>query len=280
MSAGDGAAPVDLLLEYLKHERGFDFTGYKRGTLERRIEKRRQSSGAKNVEEYLELLQREPAEYELLFNTILINVTDFFRDDVPWEFLASDVVPRLLERSAQGIRVWSAGCATGQEAYSLAMLLVEAMGSDAFRERAKIYATDVDEEALAEARAGTYSEKEVEHVAPERLERYFERVDGRFVFRKDLRRAVIFGRNDLVHDPPISRVDLLVCRNTLMYFDAETQAKILGKFHFALRDQGYLFLGRAETLITHMRTFTPVDLKRRVFMKAVRPTLDDRLLAA
>ena len=134
------------------------------------------------------------------------------------------------------------------------MMLAEIMGWEAFRERVKIYATDVDEEALAQARQASYSAKEVEMLSPERLERYFDLLNGRYVFRSDLRRAVIFGRNDLMEDAPISRLDLLVCRNTLMYFNAEAQARILGRFHFALngdgKGNGTLFLGRAEMLLS------------------------------
>jgi two-component system CheB/CheR fusion protein len=133
----------------------------------------------------------------------------------------------------------------------------------------KIYATDVDEYALADARAASYDEKAVEPVPQEFLERYFENVDGRYVFRKDLRRAVIFGRNDLVKDAPISRVDLLVCRNTLMYLNADTQRNVLGRLHFALSPQGVLFLGHAEMLLSHTDRFTPVDLKNRIFRKAI-----------
>jgi two-component system CheB/CheR fusion protein len=177
--------------------------------------------------------------------------------------------------------VWSAGCASGEEAYTLAMIFAEAMGVESFRERVKIYATDIDDEALATARQATYTEREVADVPPELLEKYFERVDTRFVFRKDLRRHVIFGRHDLMQDAPISRVGLLVCRNTLMYFNAETQAKILQRFQFALNDNSVLVLGRAETLMTHANAFAPIDLKRRVSMKLPgRMSQRDRLLAA
>jgi two-component system CheB/CheR fusion protein len=157
----------------------------------------------------------------------------------------------------------------GQEAYTLAMLLADALGPEAFRQRVKIYATDVDEDALTEARAATYDAKAVESVPPELLERYFENVNGRYLFHKDLRRAVIFGRNDLVKDAPISRVDLLVCRNTLMYMNAETQRNVLGRLYFALAPQGTLFLGHAEMLLSHSDRFTPLNLKERVFRKAV-----------
>ena len=277
----DRTREFDALLEYLKQNRGFDFTGYKRASLTRRIHKRMQEVGVKTYAEFARLLEQNPAEFDQLCTTVLINVTAFFRDGVPWDELASTIVPRILEnkRPDEPLRVWSAGCASGEEAYTLAIILADALGADAFRSRVKIYATDVDEHALTMARHATYDSKQVEGVPPDLLEKYFERQDGRYIFRKDLRRIVIFGRNDLVQDAPISRVDLLVCRNTLMYFNAATQAKILGRFHFALADGGYLFLGRAETLLAHNESFVPVDLKRRIFTKVPRTNYRNRLLA-
>src|SRR5207237_1763605 len=130
-------------------------------------------------------------------------------------------------------------------------------------ERVKISATDVDEEALDYARHGAYLPRQIEDVPRDALERFFERTDQRYVFRKDLRRCVIFGRNDLVQDAPISHIDLLVCRNTLMYFTAETQTQVLRRFHFGLGDEGFLLLGKSEMLITHTDLFTPIDVKRR-----------------
>ena len=277
----DRTREFDALLEYLKQNRGFDFTGYKRASLTRRIHKRMQEVGVKTYAEFARLLEQNPAEFDQLCTTVLINVTAFFRDGVPWDELASTIVPRILEnkRPDEPLRVWSAGCASGEEAYTLAIILADALGADAFRSRVKIYATDVDEHALTMARHATYDSKQVEGVPPDLLEKYFERQDGRYIFRKDLRRIVIFGRNDLVQDAPISRVDLLVCRNTLMYFNAATQAQILGRFHFALTDGGYLFLGRAETLLAHSESFAPVDLKRRIFTKVPRTNYRNRLLA-
>jgi two-component system, chemotaxis family, CheB/CheR fusion protein len=149
------------------------------------------------------------------------------------------------------LRVWGAGCASGEEAYTLAILLTEMLGPAEVRDRVKIYATDVDEEALTHARHGSYSERKVRGVPTDLLDRYFDLTGGRYVFRKDLRRSVIFGRNDLVQDAPISRIDLLVSRNALMYFNAETQARILTRFHFALANTGVLFLGKAEMLLSH-----------------------------
>ncbi|OBG31508.1 CheR family methyltransferase [Mycolicibacter heraklionensis] len=260
----------ETLLRYLRDSRGFDFTGYKRASLMRRVRHRMSQTGYDTFEQYLDVLQASSDEFSALFNTILINVTAFFRDPDTWEYISSDIIPRIVAERAPDdpIRVWSAGCASGQEAYTLAILLAEALGTDEFRQRVKIYATDVDEDALSEARAATYDAKVLESVPPAYLDRYFEQVNGRYVFHKDLRRGVIFGRNDLVRDAPISRVDLLVCRNTLMYMNAETQRNVLGRLHFALSSQGTLFLGHAEMLLSHSDRFSPLSLKHRIFRKA------------
>jgi len=272
--------PVEALLDYLKRTRGFDFTGYKRSSLERRISRRMSDIGIDDYRAYLDHLEVQPDEFAFLFNTILINVTGFFRDPASWDYFASDIVPTLLATVGEEapIRVWCAGCASGEETYTMAMLLAESLGEEGYLERVKIYGTDVDDEALSQARHATYTAKQVEGVPKPYLERYFEHFDHRYAFRKDLRRTVIFGRNDLVQDAPISRIDILTCRNTLMYFNAETQARILGRLHFALNDWGYLFLGKSEMLITHSDLFSPVDLKRRVFTKVAKPTLRDRLM--
>ncbi len=277
-SQGDN--DFEHLLEYLRRSRGFDFTGYKRTSLIRRINKRMRAVGAAGYGEYVDYLEVHPDEFARLFDAILINVTAFFRDPSAWEAIANHVVPRILgnKRSGDPIRIWSAGCASGEEAYTLAMIFAEALGVDPFRDRVKIYATDVDEDALARARHAAYGPREVANVPPDLLTRYFEEVNGRHVFHKDLRRSVIFGRHDLIQDAPISRIDLLSCRNTLMYLNTETQARILERFHFALHERGFLFVGKAETLLTYNNTFIPVDLKRRIFTKAARGNLRDRLL--
>jgi two-component system CheB/CheR fusion protein len=260
----------EALLRYLRDSRGFDFTGYKRTSLMRRVRHRMDQAGYQTFEQYLDVLQTSSDEFDALFNTILINVTTFFRDPEAWEFVRTDAIPAIL--AARGpndpIRVWSAGCASGQEAYSLAMLLAEALGPESFRQRVKIYATDVDDDALTQARAATYEAKAVESVPPDLLEQYFDRTNGHYVFHKDLRRAVIFGRNDLVKDAPISRVDLLACRNTLMYMNGETQRNVLGRLHFALAPRGMLFLGHAEMMLSHADRFTPLNLDSRIFRKA------------
>ncbi|HZM83974.1 MAG TPA: CheR family methyltransferase [Candidatus Limnocylindrales bacterium] len=262
----------EALLVYLKEARGFDFTGYKRSSLMRRVNRRMAIVGIDNYIDYLDFLELHQDEFTQLFNTILINVTGFFRDLEAWDYLRETVLPNLLESRAPDspLRVWSVGCATGEEGYTLAIVLAELMGADEFRHRVKIYATDVDEESLSRARQATYNEREVRPVPPEMLEKYFEPQANRYVFRRDLRRSVIFGRNDLVQDAPVSRIDLLVCRNTLMYLNAETQSRILARFNFALSEGGVLFLGKAEMPLNHTNLFVPLDLKRRVFRKVPR----------
>jgi len=264
------APGFEALLLYLKQSRGADFTAYKPSTLMRRVQVRMQTVGMGSFADYLDYLQVDSNEFTRLFNTILINVTSFFRDPQAWEFVASDIIPNLLAGmgATDPIRVWSAGCASGEEVYTIAMLLSEALGREQFRDRVKIYGTDVDEEALSEARQATYESRRVEGVPPDLLRRYFDQQDDRFVFNKELRRSVIFGRHDLNQDAPMSRIKLLTCRNCLMYFNADAQARILARFQFALLDGGILFLGKSETLLTHSVNFGAVDVKRRLFTKA------------
>jgi two-component system, chemotaxis family, CheB/CheR fusion protein len=279
MKDGKSAPEFERLLTHLKNTRGFDFTAYKRSTLTRRVEKRLAAVGVESYSDYLDYLEVHQDEFIQLFNSILINVTSFFRDAEAFDYLRAAVVPKVIAGSNGGdVRIWSAGCASGEECYSVAILFAEAMGSDAFRERVKIYATDVDEDALVSARQATYTDHQMEDVPEDLRAKYFDRQNGRFVFKKDLRRSVIFGRHDLLDDAPISRVDLLLCRNTLMYFNHEAQAKIVQRFHFALREGGFLVLGKAEMLLNFIGAFGPVDLKQRVFMRLRVELGADRLL--
>jgi two-component system CheB/CheR fusion protein len=272
----------EALLQFLKQSRGLDLTGYKRPSLERRFRRRLVAIGCSTYDDYLDFLEVHPDEYAVLFDTLLINVTEFFRDPPVWSSLRDVGLPLILEGKAEEepIRIWSAGCATGQEACTIAMVLCEALGPDAYRERVKIYATDVDEEALAVARQATYAARELESV-PEALRgTYFDRADERYAFKADLRRTLIFGRNNLVADAPISRLDLLVCRNTLMYLTAETQARIVRNFDFALRPAGVLLLGKSEMLISHRDLFSAVDMKQRIFRKrTTRPAVQPHVAA-
>ncbi len=259
----------ERLLEYIERNRGFDFTGYKRSSLRRRVGKRMQDLGIEGYESYQDHLEASAEEFAELFATILINVSSFFRDEAVWDYLAGRLIPEVLESRADPapIRVWSAGCATGEEPYSIAMLLADALGLEAYAERVKIFATDVDEDALDQARQGVYTPKQTEPVPAALLERYFQRYNGNLSLSKDLRRAVIFGRNDLVRDAPISKLDLLFCRNTLMYFNAETQAGVIRRLHLALNEGGALILGKSELLLSYSEGFKPENQSLRVFRK-------------
>lgn len=260
----------ESLLSYIKETRGFDFTGYKRSTLQRRVAKRMQSMGASNLDEYRALLDQSADEFVGLFNTILINVTSFMRDSFTWEYLRSELIPRILsvKTPSESIRIWSAGCASGEEAYSLAVLFAEACGMERFNDVVKIYATDVNDDALSTARRARYPKGSVWGSVPADLAgKYFEFMDGTAKVSEDIRQAVIFERNNLVQDPPISGIDLLACRNTLMYFNAPVQNRVLVNFHFALNQSGYLFLGKSEVPVTRLHQFKTVDLKRRIFAK-------------
>jgi two-component system CheB/CheR fusion protein len=194
----------------------------------------------------------------------------------------------MLERwsPTEPLRAWSAGCSSGEEVYTLAILLSEALrrshgkvqAREMFVHSVKIYATDVDQEALQQARHATYPASALQALPEGLRDTYFERSADRYSFQRDLRRSIIFGRHDLIQDPPISRLDLLVCRNTLMYFNADAQRRILARFHFALKDTGFLFLGRAEMLLTHSHLYTPLDLGHRVFAKVPKTNLRDRMV--
>ena len=268
------------LLQYLRINRGFDFTGYKRSTLMRRVIKEMETLNIDSFVNYQDYLEVHPDEFKNLFNTILINVTAFFRDTSAWDYLAKEIIPDIIKNKQKDeqLRFWSAGCASGQEAYTLAMVVAEILGVEEFRKRVKIYATDVDDEALTQARQASYSVKNIIEVPLELRDKYFDLVNKNYVFRQDLRRCVIFGRHDLLQDAPISRLDLLICRNTLMYFNSETQGKIISRFHFALNDHGYLFLGKAEMLVMHSNLFIPIYLKDRLFAKVSLVNIRNRQL--
>jgi len=268
----DKAAPdpeFETLLRYIQESRGVDFRGYKRTSLRRRITLRMEAVGVGGFAAYQSHLEVHPGEFEDLLNTVLINVTSFFRDPDAWDVLRSDVVPHIIAatRGDRPIRVWSVGCASGEEPYSVAMLFAEALGIDDFCDRVKIYATDLDEEALRTARQATYPLRDVENVPPALLEKYFERTGNHYVFNRDLRKCVIFGCHNVVKDAPISRIDLLVCRNLLIYLEGETQDVVLPRLHYALAPEGFLFLGKAETQLARSALFKPVEIKHRIFAK-------------
>ncbi|HEY6253366.1 MAG TPA: CheR family methyltransferase [Candidatus Angelobacter sp.] len=256
------------LVRELAEERGVDFRGYKPTTLERRIRRRMQQLNIDTFEEYGAFIRTKPAETTELLNTVLINVTRFFRDPQAWEILREEVLPVLFKDQAAGstFRVWCAGCASGEEPYSAAILLAEHLGPRLKEHEIKIYATDHDENALSIARRAEYSPEVLRGVSPEIKAKYFTG-DRTLRVVRDVRRMVIFGRSNLLFDAPISHVDLLICRNVLIYFDAAAQAHIMSRLRYALNAGGILFLGKSESQLKDDGDFIPVDAKWRIFQR-------------
>ena len=266
-----GAASLDAsqseVYAILRSQVGHDFTGYKVKTFMRRVQRRMQVAQLNTFHAYVARLRQDPAEANALFRDLLINVTNFFRDSDAFVNLASLVIPRLFEgRGAdETVRVWVPGCATGEEVYSIAILMREHMVTLTAVPRVQIFATDIDEHALAVARSGRYPTALLDSVTPQRRERFFVADGGTFVLAKEVRDLCIFSPHSVIRDPPFSRMDMVSCRNLLIYFGTEIQAQVIPTFHYALRTGGYLFLGTSEN-ISHFRDlFSPVDKKNRIF---------------
>jgi len=255
-----------------------DFSVYKPSTIRRRIERRINVHQLKGPAEYLRLLQENPHELDLLFQELLIGVTNFFRDPEAFDTLAKTVVPALLAaRPAHTpLRVWAAGCSTGEEAYSLAMLLQEAMDKLKKHFPIQIFGTDLDHEAIEAARRGRYPEGIARDVSPQRLARFFVKEDGGYRIRKEIRELVIFAPQNVLKDPPFTRLDLIACRNLLIYLKPAAQERLLSLFHYALKPDGVLFLGSSESLTGLGNHFTVMNKKWKVFARkaaGIRPAL-------
>jgi two-component system, chemotaxis family, CheB/CheR fusion protein len=253
----------------LRKRIGHDFRSYKEKTFLRRVHRRMQVRQVGSLQDYLELLRADADETRLLFRDLLIGVTAFFRDSEAFAAIESEVIPRLFEHAGASdtIRVWVPGCATGEEAYSLALLLRERMNKLDVVPRVQVFATDIDEPALAVARAGRYPAPMLENVSPQRLERFFRPDAQSYVLAKEVRDLCIFSAHSVVRDPPFSRMDMVSCRNLLIYFNAELQDNVLPVFHYALKPNGYLFLGPAESISRHVDLFAAVDKKHRIFQR-------------
>jgi two-component system CheB/CheR fusion protein len=252
---------------------GNDFHGYKRNTFLRRVQRRMQVTRTRDLGDYAAHLRKNREEVHHLFQDLLIGVTQFFRD--PKEFAALEKeIPRLFEGKgpADQFRVWVLGCATGEEAYSIAIILSEYLHSIENGPTIQIFATDLDARALVAARAGRYSSAIADHVTPERLARWFVKEGDTYRIVKEVREMCIFSPHNLIKDAPFSRIDLLSCRNLLIYLNAELQNKIIPIFHFSLRPGGVLFLGSAENVTRHQKLFVPVDRRNRIFRRVETPT--------
>ncbi len=242
---------LSIILEQVSHQASIDFRPYKTSTILRRIGRRMTVTHNKTMRAYAEYLKSQPEEIGELVKAFLINVTQFFRDVDAFAYLKNEVLPSLIARARQRdhiLRIWTAGCSTGEEPYSLAMLLTDLLGTEISEWRIKIFATDLDEPAINFARRGIYSENLLKGVPPDYQDRFFERVDHGYHISKALRQMVIFGQQDLSRSAPFPRMDLVLCRNVLIYFTPELQDYVLNQFAFSLNPNGYLFLGKAETV--------------------------------
>jgi len=267
-TAQQPATTIKKLLLKVKQYTRIDFGGYKEATIWRRIERRMAANHVFSIEDYLALTESQPDELDRLAKDILISVTAFFRDPDAFEVLASQL-PLLLKGKQPGdeIRIWVPGCATGEEAYSIAILLSEMLGASASLYKIQIFATDLDNEAMNFARRGLYSEGSLAELKPALLSRYFQAQRGRFEISRTLREMVVFARQDLVQDPPFLRLDLISCRNVLIYLKNDLQAKIFSTFHYGLRPGGLLFLGKSEGVFQQDGLFDVVDKVSRLFRR-------------
>ncbi len=253
----------------LRNQIGHDFSGYKTRTFIRRVQRRMQVTQLATIDAYVERLRQEPPEVGALFRDLLINVTNFFRDENAFEALASSVIPKIFEgRGADDtVRIWVPGCATGEEVFSIAILVREHMDTLTAVPRVQIFATDIDERALTVARTARYPGPLLDTVSPERRKRFFVSDGVSYVVSKDVRDLCIFSPHSVIRDPPFSRIDLVSCRNLLIYFGADVQNQVIPTFHYALRPEGYLFLGSAENASQFADLFAPIEKRHRIFRR-------------
>ncbi len=251
----------------LRRTVGHDFSRYKEATITRRLARRMKALQIETVVQYVQTLDRQPEEVNRLFNDLLIGVTHFFRDHEAFAALQAEVIPKLFQGKGADdhLRVCVMGCSTGEEAYSIAILLLEHASTLNETPRIQVFATDIDESSLAMARKGRYPESIAEHVTAERLQRFFHSQDGGWQVDQELRDIIVFSSHSFIKDPPFSRLELITCRNVLIYLEPELQKKLLPLFHYALRPGGYLFLGPSESAASHKELFGTLDKKHRIF---------------
>ena len=260
---------LDQIVQILRHGTGVDFPGYKFNTLYRRITRRMVFRKLDSLAEYVQCLRQTPAEIDALYSDILIGVTSFFRDKESFEALKTQVFPRLIQDRSKHdpVRIWTLGCSTGQEAYSLAMAFTEAAEAAGSEAPIQLFASDLNAAGIEKARAGVYPKDIEQDVSPERLRRFFSEVDGSYRIAKSIRDACVFSRHNVLADPPFSRVDLISCRNLLIYLEPVLQKKIMPTLHYALKPAGCLWLGGSETIGTYRDLFDAQDAKHKIYVK-------------
>jgi chemotaxis methyl-accepting protein methylase len=273
-SSAEGPDTLGDIVALLQTRLGVDFTPCKRAALHRRIARRMQLLQIESIVDYFQRLERDDDELARLRRDVLTSASAFFRDADAFVALGRDVLPKVFASAGKMIRVWVPGCATGEEAYSLAMVLREYAEKAGDARTIRVFATDLDRDALTEARIGEYSDAIEADVEPARLERYFEREGDRYRITNELREMAVFACHDMLHDAPFSQLDLISCRNVLAYFNRETQDRLLRLFHFALRTDGSLFLGAADGAVT-AALFAPLDAKTRIFARHAAESLEE-----
>lgn len=270
----DDDRKVEEALALVRENAGADFAGYKRTTVQRRIERRMALRDASTLDEYLNVLREDVGEAKELAHDMLIHVTSFFRDPDAFEALKHQVFAEVVQRKSNGdpIRIWVPGCATGEEAYAVTICLLEAFDGESRPPPIKVFGSDLSNTAIETARLARYSDAALADVAPERVSRFFERVDGGYRIGKRLRDLVVFVKHDLTRDPPFAKLDLVSCRNVLIYFDSELQRRVVPMLHYCLSKHGYLFLGKSESITGFRDLFATVDKEQRIFVKTGEST--------
>lgn len=273
-ASSSAASGMSRILMLLRAGTGHDFSLYKKSTIGRRIERRMSQHNIEDTEVYARYLKEHPAEVQSLFKELLINVTSFFRDAEAFVALKQDILPKLLEGKPEEyvFRVWVAGCATGEEAYSIAILLREFMDESHREFKIQIYSTDLDDEAIAVARAAIYPPNIAQDVTPERLHRFFIKDDNGYRVKKEIREMVVFATQSVIKDPPFTKLDLLSCRNLMIYLEPELQNRVIPAFHYALKAGGVLFLSPSESIGNHVDLFTPLNRKWKFYQSTSSAT--------
>ena len=270
-AAGDADVRNQILM-VVRNAFGVDFSEYKLATVERRLARRMALRRAQDLQAYLALVQGDPEEVRALYEDILIHVTSFFRDPAVFEALASQILPAILKDKPEGapIRIWVAGCSTGEEVYSIAISLLEVL--DGSSRPVQIFGSDLSEPIIAKARAGLYSDASLRDVSDERRRRYFVKADRGYRINKTVRDLCVFVQHDLARDPPFSKLDLVSCRNVLIYFDQALQKRIIPSLHYALNQPGYLLLGHTESISGFAQLFSVVDKANKIFARTALPS--------
>ncbi len=273
VSAENEASVLATIFTLLNRHKGIDFTGYKPATLRRRILRRMALHGIKRWDGYLQYLHTHPSEIAALERDLLINVTSFFRDPVTFDTLTATVLPGILARKSSqvAVRIWVAGCSTGEEAYSIGICLLEYLAERDVQLPIQIFATDISEGAIDRARLGIYKPGMMTGVSPERLRRFFVEVDGGYQICKSVRELCIFARQNLIADPPFSQLDLISCRNVMIYLGSELQKRLIPIFHYALKPQSFLMLGTSESIGEFSNLFDPIDKKSKIYDRKSAP---------